>query len=163
MVHASPLLSYPIRRPSHSRSLAKHPLLCPNGGSYGLVFRLSVEPGAPRPGTAPRDPGSGNVPLGKLDLEWTGPMGEVRHIITCNMPAASLRAGMQGRKWCCMTPQQFLGGQCAAGRNRIPCIPFPHADRAAADTDHQQERARRGPRRPPLGPLSAHLQPASPP
>ncbi|KFM25399.1 PsbB mRNA maturation factor Mbb1, chloroplastic [Auxenochlorella protothecoides] len=61
-----------------SRSLAKHPLLCPNGGSYGLVFRLSVEPGAPRPGTAPRDPGSGNVPLGKLDLEWTGPMGEER-------------------------------------------------------------------------------------
>ncbi|KAL6774207.1 hypothetical protein ACKKBG_A24175 [Auxenochlorella protothecoides x Auxenochlorella symbiontica] len=76
-----------------SRSLAKHPLLCPNGGSYGLVFRLSVEPGAPRPGTPPRDPGSGSVPLGKLDLEWTGPMGETARLQTQTISRSAPGAG----------------------------------------------------------------------
>ncbi|KAK2077607.1 hypothetical protein QBZ16_004452 [Prototheca wickerhamii] len=65
-------------------SQAQHPLLAPKGGQYGLVYRLQAqqsEAGPRSPTAAAQDPNA-MVPLGRLDLEWTGPMGEVSRLQT---------------------------------------------------------------------------------
>ena len=60
--------------------LASLPLLPPSGGAHSFLFRLERAARPPGGGSPGRDGGGGVEAraMGKLDIRWRGPMGEVR-------------------------------------------------------------------------------------